>query len=244
MSSIGSHQLRALYKVGAVSEQYLKRPLFCYLRNHTSLPSSSTSTAEQTSAPPVTWKFLLQLFWETLRISTFTIGGGFIIVAFLQERFVDDLHWLTEEEMLNLVSIAQSSPGPVAINTSVLVGYKLAGLKGTFFSVLGTTLPPLIIIAAIAYCYKWIAHSQALQAFFYGARYAEAALILNVTVAMVATVFKSSRYIGLAMGILAASIMLAVSNSVVYLVAVFALVGFIFFRVPLPPADTDKGPKK
>ncbi len=206
--------------------------------------SSSTSTAEQTSAPPVTWKFLLQLFWETLRISTFTIGGGFIIVAFLQERFVEDLHWLTEDEMLNLVSIAQSSPGPVAINTSVLVGYKLAGLKGTFFSVLGTTLPPLAIITVIAYCYKWIADSQALQAFFYGARYAEAALILNVTVTMVTTVFKSSRYIGLAMGILAASIMLAVSNSVVYLVAVFALVGFIFFRVPLPPADTDKGPKK
>ena len=206
--------------------------------------SSSVSTTEQFGPPPVTGKFLWQLFWETLRISTFTVGGGFIIVAFLQERFVEDLHWLTEDEMLNLVSIAQSSPGPVAINTSVLVGYKLAGLKGTFFSVLGTTLPPLAIITVIAYCYKWIADSQALQAFFYGARYAEAALILNVTVAMVATVFKSSRYIGLAMGILAASIMLAVSNSVVYLVAVFALVGFIFFRVPLPPTDTDKGLKK
>lgn len=208
------------------------------------MSSPSVSPTEPLGPPPITWKFLWQLFWETLRISTFTIGGGFIIVAFLQERFVEELHWLTEDEMLNLVSIAQSSPGPVAINTSVLVGYKLAGLKGTFFSVLGTTLPPLIIITVIAYCYKWIADSQALQAFFYGARYAEAALILNVTVTMVTTVFKSSRYIGLAMGILAASIMLAVSNSVVYLVAVFALVGLIFFRTPSTQTDNDKALKK
>ncbi len=208
------------------------------------MSSPSVSPTEPLGPPPITWKFLWQLFWETLRISTFTIGGGFIIVAFLQERFVEELHWLTEDEMLNLVSIAQSSPGPVAINTSVLVGYKLAGLKGTFFSVLGTTLPPLIIITVIAYCYKWIANSQALQAFFYGARYAEAALILNVTVTMVTTVFKSSKYIGLAMGILASSIMLAVSNSVIYLVAVFALVGLIFFRTPSAANDTSKTQKK
>lgn len=208
------------------------------------MSSPSVSPTEPLGPPPITWKFLWQLFWETLRISTFTIGGGFIIVAFLQERFVEELHWLTEDEMLNLVSIAQSSPGPVAINTSVLVGYKLAGLKGTFFSVLGTTLPPLIIITVIAYCYKWIADSQALQAFFYGARYAEAALILNVTVTMVTTVFKSSKYIGLAMGILAASIMLAVSNSVVYLVAVFALVGLIFFRTPSTQTENNKALKK
>ncbi len=208
------------------------------------MPSSSVSTTQQPSPPPVTWPFLWQLFWETLRISTFTIGGGFIIVAFLQERFVEELHWLTEDEMLNLVSIAQSSPGPVAINTSVLVGYKLAGLKGTFFSVLGTTLPPLVIITVIAYCYKWIADSQALQAFFYGARYAEAALILNVTVTMVTTVFKSSKYIGLAMGILASSIMLTVSNSVIYLVAIFAIVGLIFFRTPSTANDASKTLKK
>lgn len=208
------------------------------------MPSPSVSPTQQFGPPPITWPFLWQLFWETLRISTFTIGGGFIIVAFLQERFVEELHWLTEDEMLNLVSIAQSSPGPVAINTSVLVGYKLAGLKGTFFSVLGTTLPPLVIITAIAYCYKWIANNQALQAFFYGARYAEAALILNVTVTMVTTVFKSSKYIGLAMGILASSIMLAVSNSVIYLVAVFALVGLIFFRTPSATNNTSKTQKK
>ena len=208
------------------------------------MSSPSVSPIEQLGPPPITWKFLWQLFWETLRISTFTIGGGFIIVAFLQERFVEELHWLTEDEMLNLVSIAQSSPGPVAINTSVLVGYKLAGLKGTFFSVLGTTLPPLVIITVIAYCYKWIADSQALQAFFYGARYAEAALILNVTVTMVTTVFKSSKYVGLAMGILASSIMLAVSNSVIYLVAVFALVGLIFFRTPSNQVSSDKALKK
>ena len=208
------------------------------------MPSSSVSTTQQPSPPTVTWPFLWQLFWETLRISTFTICGGFIIVAFLQERFVEELHWLTEDEMLNLVSIAQSSPGPVAINTSVLVGYKLAGLKGTFFSVLGTTLPPLVIITVIAYCYKWIADSQALQAFFYGARYAEAALILNVTVTMVTTVFKSSKYIGLAMGILASSIMLTVSNSVIYLVAIFAIVGLIFFRTPSTANDASKTLKK
>ncbi|MGM9999269.1 MAG: chromate transporter [Candidatus Bruticola sp.] len=186
------------------------------------------------------WRFLLRLFQETLRISTFTIGGGFIIIAFLQERFVEKLHWLNEDEMMNLVSIAQSSPGPVAINTAVLTGYKLAGLTGAFCAVLGTSLPPLIIITVIAYCYNWIADNKSLQAFFYGARYAEAALIANVTVNMTKTVFKTSGLTGLAMGILAASIIMTAANSVIYVVAIFAAVGFIFSAVLCPKLRRQK----
>ncbi|MGM9992739.1 MAG: chromate transporter [Candidatus Bruticola sp.] len=181
------------------------------------------------------WHFLLQLFRETLRISTFTIGGGFIIITFLQERFVEKLHWLSEDEMVNLVAIAQSSPGPVAINTAVLAGYKLAGLAGAFFAVLGTTLPPLTIITAIAYCYHWIADSRSLQAFFYGARYAEAALIANVTINMAKMIFKTSGLPGLTLGLIAAFIIMTAADSVIYIVAAFATVGLIFFRHSTPP---------
>ena len=77
-----------------------------------------------------------------LLISSCTFGGGFVIVAFIQEKFVDKLKWLETEEMLDIISAAQSAPGPVAANTSVMLGYKLAGIPGALLSLLATSLPP------------------------------------------------------------------------------------------------------
>ena len=74
----------------------------------------------------VLWK----LFVSTLYLSAFTFGGGYVIVTLMKEKFVDELHWIKEDEMLDLIAIAQSAPGAIAVNGAIVVGYKLAGLRG------------------------------------------------------------------------------------------------------------------
>ena len=97
---------------------------------------------------------LWKLFLSTLYISSFTFGGGFVIVTFMKKKFVDELHWIDEEEMLDLVAIAQSSPGPIAVNGAIVVGYKLAGMIGVLVSIIGTIIPPFLIISVISVCYQ------------------------------------------------------------------------------------------
>lgn len=99
-------------------------------------------------------KILFQLFISTFYLSAFTFGGGYVIVSLMKKKFVDEYHWIDEEEMLDLVAIAQSSPGPIAVNGAIVVGYKLAGWKGIVVSVLATILPPFFIISIVSLCYR------------------------------------------------------------------------------------------
>ena len=84
----------------------------------------------------VLWK----LFISTLYLSAFTFGGGYVIVTLMKKKFVDAYHWIEEDEMLDLVAIAQSSPGAIAVNGAIVVGYKLVGIPGAIVAILGTIL--------------------------------------------------------------------------------------------------------
>ena len=95
---------------------------------------------------------LLKLFWSTLYLSAFTFGGGYVIVSLMKKKFVDDYQWIDEKEMLDLVAIAQSSPGAIAINGAIVVGYKLAGITGVLISIIGTIIPPFVIISLLSVC--------------------------------------------------------------------------------------------
>jgi len=90
---------------------------------------------------------LVKLFLSTLYLSAFTFGGGYVIITLMKKKFVDDYHWIEENEMLDLVAIAQSAPGPIAVNGAIVVGYKLAGLTGTLVAIIGTIIPPFVISA-------------------------------------------------------------------------------------------------
>jgi chromate transporter len=81
-----------------------------------------------------------QLFLSTFKLSACTFGGGFVIIPLMRERFVKELHWIEEEEMLDLTAIAQSSPGSIAINASILVGYHVAGIPGALITVVGRSI--------------------------------------------------------------------------------------------------------
>lgn len=98
-------------------------------------------------------KTLLKLFWSTLCISAFTFGGGFVIITFMKKKFVDELHWIDEQEMLDFTALAQSSPGAIAVNAAILVGWRVSGFTGMLVAVLGTILPPMVILSIISFFY-------------------------------------------------------------------------------------------
>ncbi len=97
----------------------------------------------------VLWK----LFLSTFYLSAFTFGGGYVIVSLMKKKFVDEYQWIDENEMLDLVAIAQSAPGAIAVNGAIVIGYKAAGILGAMVSILATILPPLFIISLISLCY-------------------------------------------------------------------------------------------
>ena len=125
-------------------------------------------------------KMLWELFISTLYLSTFTFGGGFVIVTLMKKKMVDQHHWIDEKEMLDITALAQSSPGSVSINSAILVGYKIAKIPGAIVSILGTIIPPLTIISIISMFYSLFKDNVIVQVILNGMRIAVAAIILDV----------------------------------------------------------------
>lgn len=125
-------------------------------------------------------QLLKKLFFSTLYLSTFTFGGGYVIVSLMKTKFVDELHWIDETEMLDLIAIAQSSPGAVAVNGAIVVGYKLCGIPGVFFSILGAIIPPFFIISIISGFYTLFQENETVQALLSGMRAGVGAVIVSV----------------------------------------------------------------
>lgn len=129
-------------------------------------------------------KKLLHLFVQTFYLSAFTFGGGYVIVSLLQRKFVNEYHWIEEEEMLDLVAIAQSAPGPIAVNGAIVVGYKLAGISGVLVSVLGAILPPFVIISVISVFYEIFRDNRIVSSMLAGMQAGVAAVIISVVYEM------------------------------------------------------------
>lgn len=125
-------------------------------------------------------KTLLTLFFNMLYISTFTFGGGFVIVTLMKQKFVDKLHWMDESEMLDMTAIAQSSPGAIAVNAAILVGWRIAGFAGMLTAVVATILPPMVILSAISYCYQAFESNRYVALALKGMQAGVAAVILSV----------------------------------------------------------------
>ena len=170
------------------------------------------------------------LFSSTFYLSAFTLGGGYVIVPLMQKKFVEDLGWIDEDEMLNLVALGQSCPGPIAVNTSILVGYRVAGLPGALVTVLGTALPPLITISIIALFYQQLRDNKVVAAVLKGMQAGVAAVILDVVIGMAGRVVKRKEVIPILvmLGAFAATYFLKVN--VMYIILVCGFLGFLLSR--------------
>ena len=120
----------------------------------------------------------LQLFLAFLQIGAFSFGGGYAAMPLIQAQVIDKYGWLTVADFTDLITISQMTPGPIAINTSVFVGYKMRGLKGAVAALLGSVLPSFVIILAIALLFADIRHNPVVDAAFKGMRPAVVALIV------------------------------------------------------------------
>lgn len=122
----------------------------------------------------------IKLFKSTFFLSMFTFGGGYVIVPLMEKKFVNELGWISEDEMLDLIALGQSSPGPIAVNTSILVGYRMAGVSGAMVTVLGTIIPPLLIMTVLAYIYIAVRDNPIVNNVLLGMQAGVAAIIVNV----------------------------------------------------------------
>ncbi len=132
------------------------------------------------------WKLFTTCFY----ISTFTFGGGFVIIPLMRRRFVEDLKWLEENEMMDLTAIAQSSPGAIAVNAAILTGYKIGSVAGAMIAMLATVLPPVIIITVISFFYNAFRENAVVGAVMKGMQAGVAAVICDVVIRMGSGVFK------------------------------------------------------
>lgn len=139
----------------------------------------------------------LELFTSIFRISAFTFGGGFVIVPLMKKRFVNDLDWLSEDDMLDIAAIAQSSPGAIAVNAAILLGYKVAGFAGAMISIFASILPPFIVISIISLFYTAFSNNTIIRALLKGMQAGIAAVVLDVAVGMAENVFKARKSISI-----------------------------------------------
>ena len=138
-------------------------------------------------------RMLWQLFKATFLLSAFTFGGGFVIVSLMKKKFVEDLQWLEEEEMLDITAIAQSSPGPIPINASVILGYRMYGVIGSLVAILVTALPPMIIISVISVFYTQFRSNRIIAIALQVMRAGVAAVIFDVVINLAKNVIATKR---------------------------------------------------
>lgn len=140
---------------------------------------------------PMLWK----LFTSTFCLSAFTFGGGYVIVPLMRKKFVEEFHWIDEEEMIDLVAIAQSAPGVIAVNASIIIGYRIKGYIGALISTLGTVLPPFLVISVISYCYEWFSSIEWIQILLFGMQAGVCAVICDVVCTMAKDILKTRQMV-------------------------------------------------
>lgn len=170
---------------------------------------------------------LCKLFLSTLYISAFTFGGGFVIVTFMKRKFVDQYHWIDEDEMLDITALAQSSPGAIAVNAAILVGWKVAGFFGMVVSVLGTVLPPMVILSVISLIYQKFAQNTYVKFVLAGMQAGVAAVILDVVCNLGDKVLSEKQWVYYAVMILAFIATFFLDVNVVYIILAAAAVGIV-----------------
>ena len=174
-----------------------------------------------TSAPKKFWT----LFSSTFLLSAFTFGGGFVIVPLMRKKFVENLGWIDEQEMLDITAISQSSPGPIAVNASILVGYRVAGIPGALVTVAGTVLPPLIVISIISMFYAAFRDNVIVNRVMDGMLAGVAAVICDVVLTMGWDIIRQKKWLSV---LILAGAFIAVrilGVNIMYIILACALIG-------------------
>ena len=170
---------------------------------------------------------LLKLFFSMLYISAFTFGGGFVIITFMKRKFVDELGWIDEQEMLDLTALAQSSPGAIAVNAAILVGWRVGGFAGMVTAVVGTVLPPITILSVISLFYTAFAANPYVALVLKGMQAGVAAVILDVVWGLGANVVKTKSAVHMVVMVAAFIATFVYGVNVIYIILAAGLLGVV-----------------
>ena len=158
-------------------------------------------------------KMLWKIFISTLYLSAFTFGGGYVIVTLMKKKFVDDYHWIEENEMLDLVAI--------------VVGYKLAGILGTIVAIIGTVIPPFLIISIISFCYNAFRSNYFVSQMLEGMQAGVGAVIASVSYEMGAGIISKKDVVSVLI-MIGAFIAACIFNiNVIFIVIISGIIGII-----------------
>jgi chromate transporter len=169
--------------------------------------------------------FFWKLFLSTFTLSAFTFGGGYVIVPLMRKRFVQQLQWIEENEMLDITAIAQSSPGAMAVNASILVGYRLAGIPGSLVTVLGTVLPPLIVLSVVSIFYFEFRSSVVVRRLLDGMQAGVVAVIADVVIKLGAGIVRQKQILSILIMVTAFLVVRVFHVNVVYVLLASAAIG-------------------
>jgi chromate transporter len=170
----------------------------------------------------------LDSFKIFFKIGAFTIGGGYAMIPLIEEEIVNKKKWLGKEDFVDLMAIAQSSPGVFAVNMSIFIGYKLRGVKGSLVTALGTVLPSFLIILAIALFFQHFKEYTVVENIFKGIRPAVVALIAAPTFS-VAKSSKINRY-NIWIPVVSALLIWLLGFSPIYVIILAGVGGYLWGR--------------
>lgn len=174
--------------------------------------------------------FYWTLFKSTFVISAVTVGGGFVIIPLLKGKYVDEYGWLSDKETLDLVAVAQSMPGVVAVNSAIILGYRMAGLPGAVTAMIATVLPPLITLSIISVFYEFFIQNHIIKLILRSMQCGATALIVNVGIDLFLRQCRKKLALPLLI-IVGTFIANAVfSVNIMYLILIDGLIGLLFMR--------------
>lgn len=170
-------------------------------------------------------KIIGKLFISTFFLSAATFGGGYVIVSLMKKKFVDEYHWIDEEEMLDLVAIAQSAPGPIAVNGAIVIGYKLAGVPGLLMAILGTVIPPFVILSIVSLFYAAFRSNRYISLMLEGMQAGVGAVIACVVYDMAAGIVLGKNYLSIIIMIAAFLASAYFKVNAIYIILLCAAIG-------------------
>lgn len=180
----------------------------------------------------------LELFLVFFKIGAFTIGGGYVMVPLIKEALVEKKKWLSDEEFVDALAIAQSTPGILAVNTAIITGQKIAGPFGTVAGTLGAVLPSFLMILALATSLSGLRDSKIFSSFFYGVKPVTVALILLsvIKISKSSKITLKTAFIPIGVGFIVAYTFI----SPIIIIITAMILGNIYFKIKDDKENADK----
>ena len=168
-----------------------------------------------------------ELFKQIFVLSACTFGGGFVIIGMIRKVFADTLHWITEDEILDLTVIAQSTPGPLGVNMAVITGYRICGVPGALVCALAASLPPMLIISVISVFYNQFKDNRIIALLLQVMRAGVAAVIVDVVIDLTEKVIKTKKVLWMTLMVAAFIALVVFKVNIIWLIMICGAVGLV-----------------